>query len=84
MGLLSYESLNYKMTIEQAIEWSHNRSNIYDNRYCFVVCKFNYGYIIQTLKYVLDHVEEYDMNDIVYCTNYERMEEYLTNNLASS
>lgn len=83
MGLLNYESINTKMTIEQAIEWAHNRSQIYDNRYCFVVCKFNDGYIIQTLKYVMDHIDEYKTDDVVYCTNYEKMEKYLIENLPS-
>ena len=70
--------MNPLNTIEKAKIWADNRAKIYQGKQCFVVCKYNDGFIVQGLKFLIDHINEYTMDSIVYCTDEIKFESFMT------
>lgn len=70
------------MTFEEAKNWAIDRSKIYtpDQKVSLIVCKWNDSYIVQDTKFILQHIKEYEVGELVFCTNESQFQEILSSN----
>ena len=62
--------------LQKVKHWADIRSKIYG--YCFVVRKLNENLVIQTLRFVIDHIDDCKIDEIVYCTDEVEFEKLIT------
>ena len=52
-------------TLDKAKSWAENRAKVYGSGCAFMVCKWNDGFIINNIKFVIEHIDEYKSDDTV-------------------